>query len=485
MVQPRIGGRTAQEVSSMSCYPPNELARFLDGCFSEVEAMALDAHLSICAACRETLDGLTRDPTFDSWLARQRRPQPEAAPAEPPPALAVDDEFLRQLRQRPDAATPPPHEPPPALPSIRGLEVLRPLGQGGMGIVFEAYDPQLRRRVAVKMLGRQRAPAEWLDRIRLEAEAAARLSHPHVVQIYAVGDVDGQPYVVLEYVGGGTLADRLQGRPQPPREAAALAARLARAIHFAHERHVIHRDLKPRNVLIADSSPPNADTPLSALTPKITDFGLAKLLDSDLQWTRSGQIVGTPAYAAPEQLNQSLGHRQPGDRRLRPGRDPVRNAHRPRAAASRRRLAHHSVGACRGPGGAAAIAARHSPGPGNHLPALPGEGARAGGTPAPRRWPTTWTGSSPTSRSRLGAVSPLERLARWSRRNKALAATLAAVALLLTAVADQFHDRGRLLPALERPLNQTVADFTARTNELTDGPEPGPAGCRRKPAAGP
>ena len=295
----------------MSCYPPNELARFLDGCFSEDEAKALDVHLGTCAACRETLDGLTRDPTFDSWLARQRRPQPEAAPAEPPPAHAVDEEFLQQLRQRPDAAMPPPHEPPPALPSIRGLEVLRPLGQGGMGIVFEAYDPQLRRRVALKMLGRQRAPAEWLDRIRLEAEAAARLSHPHVVQIYAVGDVDGQPYVVLEYVGGGTLADRLQGRPQPPREAAALAAQLARAIHFAHERRVIHRDLKPRNVLIADSSPPNADTPLSALTPKITDFGLAKLLDSDLQWTRSGQIVGTPAYAAPEQLKQSLGAASP------------------------------------------------------------------------------------------------------------------------------------------------------------------------------
>ncbi|HND56424.1 MAG TPA: serine/threonine-protein kinase, partial [Pirellulaceae bacterium] len=196
--------------------------------------------------------------------------------------------------------------PEPSLPCVPGLEVLAPIGRGGMGIVFEAYDPHLRRRVALKMISRERTSPEWTERIRLEAQAAARLNHPHVVQIYGVGECDGQPYVTLELVGGGTLADRLQGRPQSPREGAVLVAKLARAVQFAHERHVVHRDLKPRNVLI-DEIGLTAETPLSAVTPKITDFGLAKLLDSELQQTRTDQIMGTPAYAAPEQLNAALG----------------------------------------------------------------------------------------------------------------------------------------------------------------------------------
>ncbi len=199
------------------------------------------------------------------------------------------------------------------LPEIGGLEIRRLLGFGGVGAVYEAFDPQLRRPVAVKLLRMDPSP-EWLDRFRREAEAVARINHPHVVQIYGLGDKGGQPYLLLEYVAGGTLADRLKGLPQPPREAAAFTVKMARAIHFAHQQQVIHRDLKPRNVLLAADSQqagtasPLAidDRPLSMLAPKIADFGLAKLMDGDSQWTRTDQVIGTPAYAAPEQLQQTI-----------------------------------------------------------------------------------------------------------------------------------------------------------------------------------
>src|SRR5262249_35226430 len=126
-----------------------------------------------------------------------------------------------------------------------------------------------------------------------EAHAVARLHHPNIVQIYDVGEQDGHPYFTLEYVDGGSLSDKFGGRGMPPREAAQLIAVLARAIHYAHERGIVHRDLKPGNVLLAGDG-----------TPKITDFGLAKLMDAE-NHTRTGSVLGTPSYMAPE---QAMGH---------------------------------------------------------------------------------------------------------------------------------------------------------------------------------
>src|SRR5262249_51226655 len=140
-------------------------------------------------------------------------------------------------------------------------------------------------------------------------EAVARLQHPNIVQIYEVGEHDRLPFLSLEYVDGGTLADRLTGVPQPAREAAQFIAVLAEAVHCAHGRGVVHRDLKPGNVLLA----PGRETPaggtgglaggsrLDAFVPKITDFGLAKRLDSTDGPTQTGSILGTPSYMAPEQ----------------------------------------------------------------------------------------------------------------------------------------------------------------------------------------
>jgi tetratricopeptide (TPR) repeat protein len=178
-----------------------------------------------------------------------------------------------------------------ALPAVAGYEVLDVLGEGGMGVVYKARHERLRRLVALKMLraGPQASPRA-LARFQTEAEVVARLQHPNIVPIYEVGDHEGQPFFALEFIAGGTLTARVNGTPQPAREAADTVAVLARAIHYAHQRGVIHRDLKPANVLLTEDG-----------VPRITDFGLAKYPEGPDGNTRTGDVLGTPSYMAPEQ----------------------------------------------------------------------------------------------------------------------------------------------------------------------------------------
>src|SRR5262249_18994529 len=128
-------------------------------------------------------------------------------------------------------------------------------------------------------------------------EAVARLQHPNIVQIHEVGEAAGLPFFALEYVAGGSLAERLAVQPLPPRDAARLVAALAEAMHLAHSRNLVHRDLKPSNVLLAGE----ADTPVGQCQPKVTDFGLVRQLDADSSQTFDGTVLGTPNYMAPEQ----------------------------------------------------------------------------------------------------------------------------------------------------------------------------------------
>jgi serine/threonine-protein kinase len=175
-------------------------------------------------------------------------------------------------------------------PNVPGYEILGELGQGGMGLVYKARHLTLNRLVALKMIRTWGyAGSERLARFRREAEAVAQLQHANVVQVYDVGEADGQPYISLEFIDGGSLAAKLTGTPLPPPEAAMLVASLAKAVAVAHRRGIIHRDLKPSNVLLTADG-----------TPKITDFGLAKKLD-DPGDTREGEVVGTPSFMAPEQ----------------------------------------------------------------------------------------------------------------------------------------------------------------------------------------
>jgi tetratricopeptide (TPR) repeat protein len=177
-----------------------------------------------------------------------------------------------------------------SLPRITGYKTLERLGRGGMGVVFKARHLELDRVVAIKMLlAGTHADREDLSRFRLEAEAVARLQHPHVVQIFEIGEQDGQPYYAMEFVDGGHLGSHTSGIPQPATKCARVIKVLAHTLHYAHQRGVVHRDLKPANILLTQDG-----------EPKITDFGLAKRLEAK-GMTESGILIGTPSYMAPEQ----------------------------------------------------------------------------------------------------------------------------------------------------------------------------------------
>ena len=178
---------------------------------------------------------------------------------------------------------------------VAGYDILGVLGSGGMAIVYKARQLQLNRIVALKMILRGSHGDE--KRFRVEARAVARMQHPHIVQVYEIGDLDGEPFFSLEFCNGGSLNQKLKGMPLPPREAAALTEKLADATHSAHERGILHRDLKPANVLLVGGE----GTPVSQCVPKIADFGLAKKLDEDGS-ARTGTVMGTPSYMPPEQM---------------------------------------------------------------------------------------------------------------------------------------------------------------------------------------
>jgi tetratricopeptide (TPR) repeat protein len=194
-----------------------------------------------------------------------------------------------------------------ALPTVPGYEILRELGRGGMGVVYEARQVGLDRIVALKMIlaGDFAGHAER-TRFQTEAEAIARLHHPNIVQVYEVGGHEGRPFLSLEFCAGGSLSRRLAGSPLPPARAAALVESLSRAMDTAHRADVIHRDLKPANVLLVSGEA--EDLALA----KITDFGIAKKLDEAGQ-THTGAVMGTPSYMAPEQAEGKKGVGPPAD----------------------------------------------------------------------------------------------------------------------------------------------------------------------------
>ncbi len=187
-----------------------------------------------------------------------------------------------------DLDTPPTGD---GLPDVPGYELLDVLGRGGMGVVYKARHLGLKRLVALKMIlaGTHAGPRD-LERFRAEAKAAARLDHPRIVPIHEVGVHNGLPYFAMGLVEGGTLQARVRDGPLPPSQAAALVERLAEAVHYAHGRGVIHRDLKPGNVLVDLDG-----------RPRISDFGLAKRVQSESGLTAAGQVLGTPSYMPPEQ----------------------------------------------------------------------------------------------------------------------------------------------------------------------------------------
>jgi serine/threonine protein kinase len=265
-------------VIQQPCAAAEQIQAYLLGRLSQEQADALALHLASCSVCSAVADRLegVADPLLH-WLRRAQlavsRPTlPSSGPDHPTPdqGAAVD-------------VPAPPHR-------VADYEVLEELGRGGMGVVYKARQIGLGRVVALKMLlsGGQASEAD-LARFRTEREAVARLQYPNIVQVFEVGEYEGQPFFSMEFCPGDSLARKLDGTPLPPREAATLLEVLARAMHAAHRQNVIHRDLKPANVLLGADG-----------TPKVTDFGLAKKLD-ETGLTQTGAVMGTPSYMAPEQ----------------------------------------------------------------------------------------------------------------------------------------------------------------------------------------
>jgi len=228
-------------------------------------------------------------------------------------AVAQVADFVKRPRNDPTTRTIAPINDPATIPSNTGdtsagnlprtfgdFELLTELGRGGMGVVYKARQKSLNRIVAVKMVREAHLADESNGgRFRAEAESAARLQHPNIVSMYEVGIHDGQHYLCMEYVEGRTLAQRVTAEgPLPPREAARLLAVIARAVQNAHDHGILHRDLKPSNVMLRSGI---VDESSTLDLPKITDFGLAKQTDRAETLTRTGAVVGTPSYMAPEQ----------------------------------------------------------------------------------------------------------------------------------------------------------------------------------------
>src|SRR5204863_1066520 len=188
---------------------------------------------------------------------------------------------------------PPPRTPRSAkIPSDFGdYELLEEIGWGGQGVVYRAHQKSLNRTVALKLLGLGPWTTEThLKRFRREAEAAASLQHPGIVPIYEVGERDGQCYFSMQFVEGGQLDEVVRREPMPIRRAVELIVRLARTVHYAHEHGILHRDIKPGNILLDKNGEPH-----------LTDFGLARLVEAESTVTRTLDVLGTPSYMAPEQ----------------------------------------------------------------------------------------------------------------------------------------------------------------------------------------
>ncbi|QGJ72217.1 Hypothetical protein PBC10988_39350 [Planctomycetales bacterium 10988] len=267
-----------------TCFTLQELRHFLEGCLPEDSTIQMEKHLEQCSHCQQQVERLLADsPLF-----------PEEAVSE---ASTVNGKWNEGLRDRlsdqvQEIVKTNPLNERPALPFRLGeYQLLEILGEGGMGIVYQARQGRLNRLVALKMIRRSRiGKRSQIRRFSVEAEAAASLDHPGIVPIFDVGEVGPYLFYTMQFVCGGTLAQKLKSGPLPPTEAARILLEIAKAIQFAHEHGVIHRDLKPSNILIESDG-----------KPRVADFGLAKQIHSEDDFTVSGEILGTPSYMPPEQ----------------------------------------------------------------------------------------------------------------------------------------------------------------------------------------
>lgn len=268
------------------CLDPETIRNLATGHASDLELERAAEHLVRCEPCRKSFDSLL--PICSPAIPGKQDHEPQA-------------KFDRSTLATAD------------LPDLGDhLRAIRLIGKGGMGCVYECFDNRLGRKVAVKTLNADRASGRFVERMEREARIQASLRHPGIVAIYEAGLFGGQPAIVMELVLGDSLKTVLAERPLAPRDAATLLAAAARAIHHAHEKGVLHRDIKPANILLERTAgQPGVSNPTPG-SPRIADFGLAKIIDDDSDLSRSEIIVGTPVYCSPEQIR---GGRKGIDRR--------------------------------------------------------------------------------------------------------------------------------------------------------------------------
>lgn len=290
--------------SSGACLPPETLEQLLAGTLQEPELGILRAHLASCERCQTALNDLTEVVELRPW-GENRNWRPAHIPS--PDEVA---RVLQRLRQQTDRVSRPPETlqyplagptggPAPTdllqrLPQFGSYEVMAELGRGGMGIVLKAFDPELQRLVALKVLRPDRLDEVARARFVREARAAAAIEHDHVVPVYAVVNPENQPpYLVMPYIAGHTLRQRIDAaQGLPPQEAAEIIAQAADGLTAAHRAGLVHRDVKPSNIL-CDPATGRA---------RVMDFGLVHLLDQPGDVTQDGFVVGTPEYMSPEQV---------------------------------------------------------------------------------------------------------------------------------------------------------------------------------------
>jgi serine/threonine protein kinase len=294
-------------MAEVGCVTDVDLRALLVGDLAEPVAQAIILHLESCPVCEAAAERLDR--TTDPFMRLMRQAlQPFAGESSTVTTISEGATPSRGTPERPDRDVKGREGP-------RGYAILDELGRGGMSVVYRARQKRPQRVVALKvLLSGSHASTERRLRFLAEADAIARLQHPNIVQVYEVGERDGLPFLVLEFMRGGSLAKELAGRPLPARQAAELCEVLALAVEHAHSQGVVHRDLKPANILlqIADSRlqierrdegsiGQSTICNLKSAIPKISDFGLAKQERSDL--TATGEVLGTPSYMAPEQAH--------------------------------------------------------------------------------------------------------------------------------------------------------------------------------------
>jgi WD40 repeat protein/tRNA A-37 threonylcarbamoyl transferase component Bud32 len=313
-----VGG--GGEMNGSACPSDEQLDEVIGGNPDAARGWVV-AHLENCPACQRRLDQLVSQDSVPPWARAALGRTGEQPGGRPDPAFLAS---LRVLVPRlascpvnpPDDTHAVSLDPEPCPSRLGSYDILGEIGRGGMAVVYKARQPLLDRIVALKRLRPRDQDGADVARFLREAESIARVPHPHIVQVFEVGEDDGRPFLVLEFVGGGSLAEFLGGgAPVEPRAAAAFLEKVARAVQHAHRHGVIHRDLKPTNILLASVGdrphPADRRPTLDSYEPKVADFGLARRIGDDRGLTQPDMFAGTPAYLAPEQLTGKPGALSP------------------------------------------------------------------------------------------------------------------------------------------------------------------------------